>query len=180
MNVVLIFISLQPSPTLLHYIGQHNISGSMKNLSLFSKILVIKVSKALHLNMCICKEYTHSQMWPLGETKCWHFMIKICLNWLLKFVNELFINLLVFLFSYWCSTFHQTSYVGKGGLYQGYAIRYSTMRWVTYIFSVAVQSVILFSSVIVLKNLLLVMNEHSSSFRGRLSWRCRPLQDIAS
>ena len=65
MNVVLIFISLQPSPTLLHYIGQHNIRGSMKNLSLFSKILVIKVSKALHLNMSICKEYTHSQMWPL-------------------------------------------------------------------------------------------------------------------
>ena len=65
MNVVLIFISLQPSPTLLHYIDQHNISGSMKHLSLFSKILVIKVSKALHLNMSICKEYTHSQMWSL-------------------------------------------------------------------------------------------------------------------
>ena len=65
MNVVLIFISLQPSPTLLHYIDQHNIIGSMKNLSLFSKILVIKVSKALHLNMSICKEYTHSQMWSL-------------------------------------------------------------------------------------------------------------------
>ena len=53
-------------------------------------------------------------------------MIKICLNWLLKFVNELFINLLAFYFHVGVPNFIKQATLVKGVFIKG--MLYSIQR----------------------------------------------------